>query len=73
MKTTHIKPFLVFLLFCAHMSIIAQSQTQTIRGTIVDKESQMALIGANLSIENTLPLLGTSTDIDGNFRFDQVI
>jgi len=46
--------------------------TQTIRGKVIDKESQETLPGANVIILGTEPLLGTSTDIDGTFRIDDV-
>ncbi len=58
------------LLFVATLS--AQNLTQNIRGTIVDKVSQMPLPGANLILLNTDPLIGTTTDLEGNFRLQQV-
>ena len=52
--------------------LTAQQHTQTIRGTILDKESQMPLIGADISVERTIPLHGTTTDLEGNFRLEGV-
>ena len=46
--------------------------SQTIRGQVVDKESQITLPGANVLILNTVPLKATTTDINGNFRIDNV-
>ncbi|MBT6005591.1 MAG: carboxypeptidase-like regulatory domain-containing protein, partial [Prolixibacteraceae bacterium] len=46
--------------------------TQTIRGQVVDKESQTTLPGANVVILNTVPLKATTTDINGNFRIDNI-
>jgi hypothetical protein len=46
--------------------------SQTIRGQVVDKESQTTLPGANIVIFNTDPLKATITDSDGNFRIDNV-
>ena len=46
--------------------------SQTIRGQVVDKESQTTLPGANIVILNTVPFKATTTDIDGNFRIDNV-
>ncbi|MDX1407339.1 MAG: TonB-dependent receptor, partial [Saprospiraceae bacterium] len=46
----------------------AQEQTQSIRGTIVDRESQLPLIGANVLVEKTIPMLGSSTDTNGSFE-----
>ena len=51
---------------------IAQSLTQTVRGKIVDQQSGSAIIGANVIILGTNPLLGGTTDINGNFRIPNV-
>ena len=50
----------------------AQDLTQTIRGVIVDKEAQIPLIGANIAITSTNPLLGVSTDVDGEFKIENI-
>ena len=46
--------------------------SQTIRGQVVDQESQASLPGANIIILNTNPLKATITDSEGNFRIDNV-
>jgi hypothetical protein len=47
--------------------------TQTIRGSIVDQESQYPLIGVNITVSSvTSTPLGASTDIDGTFRIKDV-
>ncbi len=46
--------------------------TQTIRGQIVDKETQSVLPGANIVILNTAPLKATVADMEGNFRIEGV-
>ena len=50
----------------------AQNYTQTVKGKVVDKDSKAPLIGANVIIDNTQPVLGTSADINGNFRIENV-
>jgi len=50
----------------------SQQLTQTIRGTVVDKISNTTLPGANVVILNTDPILGTATDMDGNFKITKV-
>jgi CarboxypepD_reg-like domain/TonB-dependent Receptor Plug Domain len=50
----------------------AQQLTQTIRGTIVDKISRVALPGATLIVLNSDPLIGSTTDTDGNFKLTKV-
>jgi hypothetical protein len=53
-------------------AIAQQPLTQTIRGTVIDRISNITLPGANVVITGSDPLIGTSTDIDGNFRLTQV-
>lgn len=50
----------------------SQKLTQTVRGTIVDVDSKLPLIGATLVIQGTDPLIGTSTDVNGVFRFEKI-
>lgn len=47
-------------------------QTQTIRGKVIDQDSKTPLIGANVVIINSDPVKGTSSDVDGYFRIDEV-
>lgn len=46
--------------------------TQTIRGRVTDKESKSPLPGATIVLLNSNPLLGTVTDVDGNFRLSGI-
>jgi hypothetical protein len=50
----------------------AQTMTQTVRGTVVDKVIKSPLPGAVVQVLNTNPIQGTSTDLDGNFKLDKV-
>jgi len=54
------------------MHTFAQDLTQTIRGTIVDKQTQGPLPGAIISVLNSYPFLVTSTNELGKFRIDNV-
>ncbi len=60
----------VFLLLFA--SLTGQALTQTIRGTLIDKDSQVPLIGANVYVEKTIPLMGATTDENGVFEIINV-
>jgi len=60
------------LLLFLPVAVAAQQLTQTIRGKIIDKESQEPLIGATVAILTTNPAMGTSTDVNGTFRLDKV-
>nr|HPH22153.1 carboxypeptidase-like regulatory domain-containing protein [Haliscomenobacter sp.] len=53
-------------------TIFSQNLTQTVRGTILDEDSKMPLIGAQVIVLGSDPLLGTASDEQGNFRLDKV-
>ncbi len=50
----------------------SQNFTQIVRGTIVDVDSKLPLAGAILVIPGTDPMVGTSTDVNGIFRFEKI-
>lgn len=62
---------LVVLIICFFISANAQL-TQTIRGTVTDKETTNELIGAAIVVLNTEPVKGASTDVNGKFRISGV-
>jgi hypothetical protein len=48
-----------------------QNQTtfvQTVKGSITDKVTEEPLIGANIILDNSNPIIGATTDINGNFE-----
>ncbi len=64
----------IILLFFSLLSntLTAQDFTQTIRGTVTDKNNGIPIPGATIIILNTNPLVGTSSDINGEFRFEKI-
>lgn len=65
--------FLFSLWFCFIYSPAAvNAQGQVIRGKVVDKLTQMALPGATVVLQNSEPLLATSTGSNGAFRISNV-
>ncbi len=63
----------LFVLLMALGALHAQGLTQTIRGTIVDKESNHPVEGVNvIALRDSTFLRGASTDIEGNFRLDSI-
>ncbi len=56
-------PFIFIGLFFITM-VFAQ---QNIKGTIIDKQSEMPLIGATVEVASMNTVTGVTTDIDGNF------
>ncbi len=50
----------------------SQELTQTIRGSIIDQDSKTPLIGVTVILANSNPVIGTSTDANGNFKLNQI-
>ncbi len=67
-----IKSVLVMLLIISAVHSNAQTITQTIRGTVLDAESQISLPGATVIILDSDPIIGTTTDMMGNFSIEKV-
>ena len=67
------KKGLLLIIFISLSALLFSQTTQTIRGKIVDKESQYPIIGANvIVITDTTTLKGASTDINGKYRIKEV-
>ncbi len=62
-----------FLLLLSLLPSIYYAQlTQTIRGKVIDKVTKYPLPGATVIIPNTNPLIGTASDLNGNFKLENV-
>jgi hypothetical protein len=51
---------------------VAQHITQTVRGTVLDQDSQMPLTGATVIVAGSSPIIGSVTDTEGHFRLTGV-
>jgi hypothetical protein len=61
--------FIIVPLILSYFGVTLNAQiTQTIRGTVTDKNSGIPLIGATVVLLNYEPFLGTISDQQGNFR-----
>src|SRR5688572_1623639 len=65
---------LILLIFLFSFPYLGQAQnlTQTIRGRILDRESQAPLIGASVALVSTNPVMAVMTDADGYFKLSKV-
>ncbi len=65
---------LLFSLLTTDYSLLfSQSITQTIRGTVVDKESNKPLEGVTVAVRKDSTILnGTATDESGSFRLEKI-
>ena len=69
------KHFSVLLFLIISILGNAQEQTiitQTIRGTVVDKVTQSTLPGATIILIGSEPVIGTTTDINGEFKLENI-
>ncbi len=46
--------------------------SQTLRGTVIDMDSKMKIPYANVIVLNTNPVKGMVTDLEGNFKFEDL-
>ncbi|MEI6697211.1 MAG: TonB-dependent receptor [Bacteroidota bacterium] len=50
----------------------SQKLTQTVRGTVIDMDSQLPLIGVAVRLVGSDPVKGAITDINGEFRLEKI-
>lgn len=63
----------LLFLFCLLTPLFSWAQNvQTIRGNIIDRQSEVPLIGVAVELLSVEPNLGTATDLDGSFAFANV-
>lgn len=62
--------FTLFILFTTN--VFAQDLTQTVRGKILDADSKSPISFANVMVLGSDPIMGTVSDIDGNFALKEV-
>ena len=58
--------------FLLSLTALAQAPTQTIRGQVLDADTREPLIGANVFLPETEPVLGTVSDLKGSFSIPNV-
>ncbi len=66
------KIILLFFLSFLTQYLFSQTLTQTIRGEVVDKVSQIPIPGALIVLVNSKPLYGVSTDENGKFKLQNI-
>jgi hypothetical protein len=69
MVLTRLTIFIFLFLYC--QPVLAQ-HTQTISGSVTDKESKTPLLGVTITVADLNPPAGTVTDLNGHFRIDNV-
>lgn len=59
-----------FFLFSVY--IFAQTPTQTVKGKVIDQDSEMPIVGATIVLLGSNPIVGTTTDIVGFYAISGV-
>lgn len=62
----------IFILFLFISSMALAQPVQTIKGTIVDRQSEVPIIGATVEVLTVEPSKGGATDVDGRFAIEGV-
>ena len=71
------KKFALLIISCLTLSFSNAEKntavfTQKVRGTVIDKDSKSPLVGVNVILLHSDPIVGTSTDAEENFRLENV-
>lgn len=64
--------FLLTILCFIALQINAQNATQTVKGQIIDQQSEIPIIGATVLWLNSEEIVGTTTDLDGYFYLNNI-
>ena len=69
------KKIIYTTLLIAMFTTVAFSQqlTQTLRGTIIDMDSQLPLIGVSVRVIGDDKFYGAATDVNGEFRVEKIM
>lgn len=72
MKVKKQSTLLLFFFALLSFTAPAQNATQTVKGVVIDQQSEIPLIGVAVEITSLETVKGTVTDIDGNFSIANV-
>ncbi len=65
--------YLLFLIFSQPTDLMAQEPLkQTVRGVVIDKQTQLPVAGASVIVRNTDPLRGAVSDPEGKYKITDV-
>ena len=68
-----VKQSALIVLFLSILSTaFGQAGTQTVRGTVLDRQSEISLIGVAVELLSVEPMKGEITDVDGEFTLTNV-
>jgi hypothetical protein len=62
----------ILIIIFSHLSGTAQNLTSTLKGKVIDVASEAPIPFATVTLLNTSPIIGTSTDINGEFTIKNI-
>ncbi|WP_289030153.1 carboxypeptidase regulatory-like domain-containing protein, partial [uncultured Algoriphagus sp.] len=74
MQTSTFNPMQAFIATMILLTLTATSLLgqQQVKGTVSDAQSEYPLFGATVILLDSDPIIGTTTDEDGNFRLEGI-
>ncbi len=72
MKRTTLTIIAILILLNGFAQKSDKDYTQTIRGIVYDKDTEVPLQGIDVFIKDSEPTIGTTTDIDGRFELKEI-
>lgn len=68
------KQMIILVMYFISIVLLSGQSTETgvVRGTILDKETELPIIGAEVVVLGSDPMIGSITDLDGRFRLTGV-
>ncbi len=66
------KTFLFIYLTITSIFLFAQDYTQNVKGKVIDVDTRISLPGASIILLDSDPIVGTISDIDGNFILENI-
>nr|MBS0036948.1 carboxypeptidase-like regulatory domain-containing protein [Saprospiraceae bacterium] len=64
--------WMVCMILVSATSSWGQTSTQTVKGVVIDRSNQQTLTGANITLVDSEPVRGTTTDINGRFELRDI-
>jgi len=71
-KTVKTTIIFLFSIFIFNNNGFAQILTQTVKGKVIDIDSETPIPGVNIVLLDSDPVVGTTTDIDGMYKFNSI-
>ena len=72
LKNSNVLVFVLIAIFAITSTAFSQAPTQTVKGLVVDLDSEMPIIGANIILLGSSPIIGATTDVYGRYKLKSI-